>query len=135
MPPKKHIIIIGVLCVISLGLGYWVGLPKEGLGGGGGNGDPKEPEFLKQGLVAYYPFNGDAKDESGNGNDGEVTGATLCTNRFGKADSAFAFDSRDFVRVNNSFGKSLTIASWGLLPNPSRHQCFGALEISSPGQI
>ena len=30
MPPKKHIIIIGVLCVIALGLGYWVGLPKGG---------------------------------------------------------------------------------------------------------
>ena len=27
---KKPIIIIAVLCVISLGLGYWVGLPKEG---------------------------------------------------------------------------------------------------------
>jgi len=25
VPPKKHIIIIGVLCVISLGLGYWYG--------------------------------------------------------------------------------------------------------------
>ncbi|SVD50946.1 uncharacterized protein METZ01_LOCUS403800, partial [marine metagenome] len=35
VPPKKHIIIIGVLCVISLGLGYWYGLPKEGSGGGG----------------------------------------------------------------------------------------------------
>ena len=27
---KKPVIIIAVLCVISLGLGYWVGLPKEG---------------------------------------------------------------------------------------------------------
>ena len=27
---KKPAIIIAVLCVISLGLGYWVGLPKEG---------------------------------------------------------------------------------------------------------
>ena len=117
VPPKKHIIIIGVLCVISLGLGYWYGMPKVS-SGGGGNGDPKPPDFLKKGLVAYYPFNGNAKDESGNGHDGEVTGATLCTNRFGKADSAFAFDSKDFVRVNNSFGKSLTIASWGVTPKP-----------------
>ena len=108
--------------MISLGLGYWYGMPKEGSGGGNGGGGKKEPKFLKQGLVAYYPFNGNVKDESGNGNDGEVTGATLCTNRFGKSDSAFAFDSKDFVRVNNSFGKSLTIASWGLLPttNPSK---------------
>ena len=120
---------IAVLSVLALGLGYWYGLPKEGSGGGGGkNGiGKKEPDFLKKGLVAYYPFNGDAKDESGNGNDGEIIGATLCTNRFGKADSAFAFDSKDFVRVDNSFGKSLTIASWGQLPNPSIHSilwCF-----------
>ena len=26
---------------------------------------------LKKGLVAYYPFNGNAKDESGNGNQWE----------------------------------------------------------------
>ncbi len=31
---KKPIIIIGVLCLISLGLGYWSGLPKEGSRGG-----------------------------------------------------------------------------------------------------
>ena len=29
---------------------------------------------LGDGLVAYYPFNGNANDESGNGNDGEVMG-------------------------------------------------------------
>ena len=34
MPNKKQAIIIGVLCVISLGLGYWVGLPEEGSGRG-----------------------------------------------------------------------------------------------------
>ena len=31
---------------------------------------------LKKGLMAYYPFNGNAEDESGNGNHGEVHGAT-----------------------------------------------------------
>ena len=34
---------------------------------------------LKDGLVAYYPFNGNANDESGNGNNGTVSGATLTT--------------------------------------------------------
>ena len=29
---------------------------------------------LNDGLVAYYPFNGNANDESGNGNDGVVVG-------------------------------------------------------------
>jgi hypothetical protein len=32
---------------------------------------------LNKGLVAHYPFSGDAKDASGNGQDGEVKGATI----------------------------------------------------------
>jgi hypothetical protein len=32
---------------------------------------------LTTGLVAYYPFNGNANDASGNGNNGTVYGATL----------------------------------------------------------
>lgn len=42
------------------------------------------------GLVAYYPFNGNANDESGNGHNGSVTGATLITDRLGQASSAFS---------------------------------------------
>jgi hypothetical protein len=34
---------------------------------------------LSTGLVAYYPFNGDANDASGNGNNGTVVGATFQT--------------------------------------------------------
>ncbi len=33
--------------------------------------------------VAYYPFNGNANDESGNGNNGTVDGASLTTDRLG----------------------------------------------------
>ena len=37
-----------------------------------------QPAFLKDGLVAYYPFNGNANDESGNGNNGALlNGATV----------------------------------------------------------
>ena len=32
---------------------------------------------LQQGLVAWYPFDGNASDMSGNGNHGTVNGATL----------------------------------------------------------
>ena len=102
MPPKKHIIIIGVLCVIALGLGYVYGKWRQGSGQeNAGNPEDKEetaakePKFLKQGLVAYYPFNGNAKDESENGNDGEVNGATLTTDRHGKAERAYDFDGVD----------------------------------------
>ena len=47
---------------------------------------------IDSGLVAYYPFNGDAKDHSGNKNHGVVDGAVLTKNRFGQDNRAFSFD-------------------------------------------
>jgi hypothetical protein len=78
-----------------------------------------EGEASDSGPVAYYPFNGDASDESGNGYDGTVTGATLTTNRFGDVDGAYYFDGIDdridlpsetlnFERTN-AFSQSLWI--------------------------
>jgi hypothetical protein len=69
------------------------------------------------GLVAYYPFNGNANDESGNGNDGTIMGPTLTTDRFGNPDSAYSFDGTDdYIRVpdNDSLDLSdgLTIMAW-----------------------
>jgi len=46
---------------------------------------------LNDGLVAYYPFNGNAQDESGNGHHGTVNGATLTEDRFGSVNSAYYF--------------------------------------------
>jgi len=47
------------------------------------------PSNLRSGLVAYYPFCGNANDVSGNGNNGTVNGATLTTDRFSSSTSAF----------------------------------------------
>ena len=47
---------------------------------------------ISDGLVAYYPFNGNANDESGHGNNGIVNGATLTTDRNGNVNSAYSFD-------------------------------------------
>ncbi len=44
------------------------------------------------GLVGYWPFNGNADDESGNGCNGTVFGATLIPDRFENANSAYYFD-------------------------------------------
>ena len=49
--------------------------------------------FLTNGLVAYYPFNGNANDASGNGNNGTNHGAVLAVDRFGYANRAFSFNS------------------------------------------
>jgi hypothetical protein len=67
------------------------------------------------GLVGYWPFNGNANDESGNGNNGTVNGATLTTDRNGNANSAYSFDgvsskinlSQPINFSNNSFTISL----------------------------
>jgi hypothetical protein len=44
------------------------------------------------GLVAYYPFDGNANDMSGNGHDGAVHGVAPTKDRFGVDNKAYAFD-------------------------------------------
>jgi hypothetical protein len=64
--------------------------------------------FLTNGLVAYYPFNGNANDASGNGNNGTVNGATFTTDRFGYTNNALVFDSNN---VSTSFFPPLGTSS------------------------
>jgi hypothetical protein len=47
------------------------------------------------GLVGYWPFNGNANDESGNGNNGTVNGATPAVDRNNNVNSAYSFDGVD----------------------------------------
>ncbi|MBN2559331.1 MAG: LamG domain-containing protein [Phycisphaerae bacterium] len=70
---------------------------------------------LSDGLVAYYPFNGNANDEGSNGNDGLVLGATLTQDMFGNADSAYYFDGvDDYIRAsaNNLPTPARTVSLW-----------------------
>jgi hypothetical protein len=55
--------------------------------------------FLTNGLVAYYPFIGNANDASGHGNNANAIQATPCADRFGVANSAYSFNG-----VNNYIG-------------------------------
>lgn len=48
-----------------------------------------------RGLVAYYPFDGNARDRTGYGKDGIVEGATLVADRFGVPNSAYSFNGID----------------------------------------
>lgn len=50
---------------------------------------------LEDGLIVYYPFNGNCNDESGNGNNGTVNGPTLTYDQSGNANSAYEFDGID----------------------------------------
>jgi hypothetical protein len=72
---------------------------------------------LNKGLVAYYPFNGNAKDESGNGNHGTVIGGTtLATDRFGQSNRAYLFDgSSGYIDAGNPAGNNpveITQVAW-----------------------
>ena len=61
------------------------------------------PAYVSQkDLVGWYPFNGNAKEESGNGNNGLVYGAIPAKDRFNKDSSAFTFDGKDDY-TNSSF--------------------------------
>lgn len=55
--------------------------------------------WLTNGLVAYYPFNGNANDESGKGDHGIVYGATLASDRFGVPNRAYFFDPEYYTAV------------------------------------
>jgi hypothetical protein len=69
-------------------------------------------------LIAWYPFNGNANDESGNGNNGIVNGATLSSDRNGNSSKAYFFSSancatRIDAQINTTAIQSgLTISIW-----------------------
>ncbi|MFT5157003.1 MAG: hypothetical protein ACI83I_001555 [Bacteroidia bacterium] len=51
-------------------------------------------------LEVCMPFDGNAMDESGNGHNGTVTGATLTTDRNGNANSAYSFSGLDVITAS-----------------------------------
>jgi hypothetical protein len=71
---------------------------------------------INTGLVAYYPFSGDAKDKSGNGNDGIVKGAVLTYDRFGNPNSAYSFNgTSDYIDLPTLYSYSptnFTLNAW-----------------------
>jgi hypothetical protein len=69
------------------------------------------------GLVAWYPFTGNAIDSSGNGNNGTVNGATLTTDRFGNTNKAYLFDGKsDKIQIADvnalDFSNNYTLSAW-----------------------
>ncbi len=55
-------------------------------------------------LIAFYPFNGNANDVTGNSNESFIYEAVLTEDRFGNPNSAYLFDGfNDFINTNTSF--------------------------------
>ena len=66
------------------------------------------PSYVpKDGLVGYWPFNGNANDASGNGNHGTNNGATMTTDKNGIANSAYNFDGNSSIYNNGNDLKTL----------------------------
>ncbi len=63
---------------------------------------PPDNNFIANGLVAYYPFNGNANDESGNGRNGKVSGVSTAMDRFGKPNSAYNFSGNKPQRITTT---------------------------------
>ena len=77
---------------------------------------------IKNGLSAYYPFNGNANDESGNNLDGSVIGpAALTLDRFGNLNAAYQFnglsghivvDDNNLLDFENTSNSEFSISLW-----------------------
>ena len=69
------------------------------------------------GLVAYYPFNGNTNDESGNENHCTAENCTLTTDHFGNVNSAYFFNGSNSLisraPISSMFSLSqMTLSAW-----------------------
>jgi gliding motility-associated-like protein len=80
---------------------------------------------LQDSLIAYYPFNGNANDESGNGYNGSIFGAVPVIDRFGEADHAYHFNGyTDYISTDRPYLSEFTASLWVKLDG---YQCFSGL--------
>ena len=73
--------------------------------------------YFNDSLVAYYPFNGNANDESEQNNHGVINGAILTSDRFGNSDAAYEFNGNgDYITIPHSpsfeITSEITVALW-----------------------
>lgn len=82
-------------------------------GGGGGGGCDATCLALREGLLGYWPFDDDASDNSGNGNDADVNGAS--SGAAGKVGNAYSYNgSGDYIELPIDLNPHLdiTLAGW-----------------------
>jgi len=75
-------------------------------------------DIPRNGLVAFYPFSGNANDASGHGLHGTpMNGPALATDRFGIANNTYLFDgANDYINVGNpallQISNTITVSGW-----------------------
>jgi uncharacterized repeat protein (TIGR01451 family) len=87
------------------------------------------PPPASEDIIAYYPFDGNAADLSGNDNHGTVFGANLTTDRFNLANRAYSFDGvDDFIDIGNDSSLKpplpISISAWVQLDAPDPLQAI-----------
>ena len=100
MSNKAFLSFFAVLSLIAFGSGYWMesrALDKV-------RRVIQEPSFVKEGLLAYYPLDGNASDATGRGNHGTMHGPPdSAKDRFGSNKAALYFDGRyDFITFDHN---------------------------------
>jgi gliding motility-associated-like protein len=88
---------------------------------------------LNQGLLAYFPFSGNANDASGQGNHGNAMGGIqLTTDKFGNPNSAYQFDGVDdhiIVFDNGKLSpKRITLVAWVYAENSNAQSITGKIQ-------
>ena len=79
--------------------------------------ETKTNDPLDNEMIAFYPFNGNANDQSGNNFHLTVKGATLTVDRFGRSSTAYAFNGTGAIMTIPKFTNAdsidnFTISLW-----------------------
>ena len=85
------------------------------------------------GLVGWWSFNGSANDDSGNGNNGTVNGATLTTDRLGNLHAAYDFNANAYIVCpqNNIPSQISSLSVWLYQDNTFANMQFVCLGSSA----
>ncbi len=101
------------------------------------NNNGNQITTLNDGLIAYYPFNGNANNSINANFNGIIYGASLAVDRFNHADSAFQFNGQNsYIEIPNSVGftgSNYTYSLWlkiNQMPGPG--QCQFVMEVGPP---
>ncbi len=76
--------------------------------------EPTIPSHVpSSGLVGWWPFNGNANDESGYNDHGTVNNSNLVPDRFGISNSAYYFNKNNsYIELNNTNYSQYSVSTW-----------------------
>jgi hypothetical protein len=107
----------------------------------GTSGSTSLNDSLSNGLVAWYPLNGNANDASGHGFNGVVHGATLVADRFGNPNSAYSFNGwSDYINCGNILDSifcapvaKFSVSGWANTRSPGSQSGGGGCIVTKSG--